>query len=58
MRRILAVSLLALCVSTLAKAGEVPFPPLPPCTENCSSTSRELPDYVINLALILITLKP
>ena len=44
MKKLIAASLLALCLCSRASAGDVPFPgkqdpPPPPCTENCTTTS-------------------
>lgn len=60
MRKALAISLLALSLSATVRAGEVPFPPLPPpCTENCSSSSTTtLPTLTYELIVKLITSRP
>lgn len=63
MRRLLAISLLGLCLSTPVLAGDVPFPPVPPappCAENCKGapTSSPVPQIVIDLVLSLITFRP
>lgn len=63
MKRLLAVSLLALSLSTSVLAGDIPFPGKepPPCTQNCSepTTSPEpIPAFIIGVALTLITLRP
>lgn len=60
MRRVFAISLLALCLSTPAIAGEIPFPPAPPsCKENCTAPSTSpVPQIVIDLVLSLIALRP
>lgn len=59
MKRLLAVSLLALSVFSVALAGEVPSPPLPPpCTENCTqstSTTNTTTSVLIELVLSLLT---
>lgn len=60
MKRLLAISLLALSLSTVALAGEVPSPPAPPtCTENCpqSTTTTTVTTVVIEIVLLLITQK-
>lgn len=64
MRRMLAISLLTLCLSTSAFAGDVPSPgkqPPPPCTENCTTTttsSATTTDIVIEIVSLLIALRP
>lgn len=56
MKRLTAISLLALCLSTPALAGDVPFPgkqptPVPPCTENCTTTSTTTAPTLTELAI-------
>lgn len=59
MKRLLAISLLALSLSTVTLAGEVPFPPLPPpCTENCTQSAPTLTPLeilIIEIAVSVIT---
>jgi len=60
MKRLLALSLLAVSLSAPARAGDIPFPGKqdpPPCTENCTAPTIEIPIIVIDLALMLITLR-
>lgn len=62
MKRVIAVSLLVLCLSAHASAGEVPFPPAPPSCQQApcpqSSTLSPIPPIVIDLVLSLITFRP
>lgn len=68
MKRLIAVSLLALCLSSTTLAGDVPFPgkqepPPPPCTENCTSAATTpdtsaLDEIIIEIVLTLSTLLP
>lgn len=63
MRRMLAVSLLALSVCSTVLGGDVPFPGKedPPCTQNCAAPTTEpepLPEIVIEIVLSLTALLP
>lgn len=65
MKRMLAVSLLALSLCPSVSAGDVPSPGKqdPPCTQNCSATTGEtepepLPEIIIEIVLGLTTLLP
>ena len=57
MRKVLAISLLAISLSTSVRAGEVPFPPR--CTENCGTSSTvTLPILTVELIVKVITSRP
>lgn len=63
MKRMLAVSLMALSLSSSALAGDIPFPGKqdPPCTQNCAAPTASpepIPAFVIEIFLSLITLRP
>jgi hypothetical protein len=58
MKKLLAVSLLGLCLLSSAKAGDVPFPgkggdppPPAPCTENCTAAAPS--DEELDLELLI-----
>lgn len=59
MKRLLALSLLAVSLSTSVRAGDIPFPGKtdpPPCTTNCATTTVD--PIIIEIVLRLITLRP
>lgn len=55
MKRTIALLLLLGVFSVPALAGDVPFPPAPPCKENCgqSAASSPIPAWVILLVVSL-----
>lgn len=68
MKRLIAISLLVLCLSMSTVAGDIPFPgvvptptptPTPECTENCAASatvaSDPLWDLVADLIIISVT---
>lgn len=54
MKKLIAISLLAISLSTTVKAGDVPFPPAPPCQACKGASSSPVPPFVIQIVLSVL----